>query len=230
MLTTPFIILLTAIILLPTAFIKLVTAFIILSTAKIKLITAFNILATENIILPSSNIKRLTEKSNLITAKIKHLQNLPVTYKDIANFSNVRQILNNLRAQTNDTTLKEVIKVISDPKIKSFHDLIIYSRENPEKYWRTIFYLLGNDNAYKTLGLGTNNNNENTNSEFPHIYEVVCKDCDNILRKSLNAAHIVKENDKKYHVVYECSVGNTHQSKKIHFICLYFIILCSYTY
>ena len=63
----------------------------------------------------------------------------------------------------------------------------------------------------------TNNNNENTNSEFPHIYEVVCKDCDNILRKSLNAAHIVKENDKKYHVVYECSVGNTHQSKKIHF-------------
>ncbi len=73
MLTTPFIILLTAIILLPTAFIKLVTAFIILSTAKIKLITAFNILATENIILPSSNIKRLTEKSNLITAKI-HLE------------------------------------------------------------------------------------------------------------------------------------------------------------
>ena len=73
MLTTPFIILLTAIILLPTAFIKLVTAFIILSTAKIKLITVFNILATENIILTSANIKRLTEKYNLITAKI-HLE------------------------------------------------------------------------------------------------------------------------------------------------------------
>ena len=111
--------------------------------------------------LPNQYLK-FSDFTNLITAKIKHLQNLPVTYKDIANFSNVRQILNNLRAQTNDTTLKEVIKVISDPKIKSFHDLIIYSRENPEKYWRTIFYLLGNDNAYKTLGLGTNNNNENS--------------------------------------------------------------------
>lgn len=110
----------------------------------------------------SNQYLKFSDFTNLITAKIKHLQNLPVTYKDIANFSNVRQILNNLRAQTNDTTLKEVIKVISDPKIKSFHDLIIYSRENPEKYWRTIFYLLGNDNAYKTLGLGTNNNNENS--------------------------------------------------------------------
>ena len=70
MLTTPFIILLTAIILLPTAFIKLVTAFIILSTAKIKLITTFNILATANIILATSNIKRLTEKYNFVTAKI----------------------------------------------------------------------------------------------------------------------------------------------------------------
>ena len=67
---TPFIILTTAIILLPHAFIKLATALIIFLTAKIKLITTFNILATANIILATSNIKRLTEKYNFVTAKI----------------------------------------------------------------------------------------------------------------------------------------------------------------
>ena len=70
MLTTPFIILLSVIILLPTAFIKLATAFIILSTVKIKLTTTFNILPTANILLATSNIKRLTEKYNFVTAKI----------------------------------------------------------------------------------------------------------------------------------------------------------------
>lgn len=63
----------------------------------------------------------------------------------------------------------------------------------------------------------TNNNNENTNSEFPQIYEVVCKDCENILRKSLNATQLVKDNGESYQVIYECSVGNTHQSKKVLF-------------
>ncbi|WP_445720309.1 hypothetical protein [Flavobacterium sp.] len=76
MLSTPFIILITTIILLPPAFIKLATAFIILSSAKIKLPTA-------NKLLVSANIKRLTEKYNLVTAKI-HLTGATTNRKQFA--------------------------------------------------------------------------------------------------------------------------------------------------
>ena len=67
---TSFIKLTTAFILLPAAFIKLATANVILLYAKIKLLTAINILSTENIKLPTTTIKRLTAKYNLVTEKI----------------------------------------------------------------------------------------------------------------------------------------------------------------
>ena len=73
----------TAFILLPTAFIKLATAFIILPTAKTKFITVFNILATAYIILHTATIKRLTEKYNLLTAKI-HLTGATTNKKKFA--------------------------------------------------------------------------------------------------------------------------------------------------
>ena len=104
--------------------------------------------------LPNQYLK-FSDFTNLITAKIKHLQNVHTTYQDKVNFDNVKGILNSIVLNTSDQNALQVLSTIKD--LESFQELIIITRKNPEKYWRAIFYLLGNSDIYRTLALNLNN-------------------------------------------------------------------------
>ena len=127
MLTTPFIILTTAIILLSPAIINLVTAFIILSTAKIKLATAINILPTANIQLAPANIKRLTEKYNLVTAKI-HLTGATTNRKQFA----TAQEKAHLQSATPNAKRKIAKELFPFPLLPTLKKRINFLHSNPK--------------------------------------------------------------------------------------------------
>ena len=120
MLSTPFIILITTIILLPPAFIKLATAFIILSSAKIKLPTA-------NKLLVSANIKRLTEKYNLVTAKI-HLTGATTNRKQFA----TAQEKAHLQSATSNATPKIAKELFPFPLLPTLKKRINFLHSNPK--------------------------------------------------------------------------------------------------
>ena len=103
--------------------------------------------------LPNQYLK-FSDFTNLITAKIKHLQNVHITHQDKVNFDNVKGILNSIILNTNDQNALQVLNTIKD--LGSFQELVTITRKNPEKYWRAIFYLLGNSDIYRTLSLNLN--------------------------------------------------------------------------
>ena len=62
----------------------------------------------------------------------------------------------------------------------------------------------------------TNNSYDATRKEYSQIIEVVCKKCEEILRKSHKSTKLIKEDDQ-YYVNYYCDIKNSHQNKEVIF-------------